>query len=148
MLEENIGRMLFGSSLAIHIFFNMLPQTKANKSKNKWMGLHKLKSICTVKETINKTKGSLLNRRRYLPMTYFKGVSNIYKELIQLKIKKELHLVTCDGTWWKIVSGKEYIYMNGPFCYTVEIDRKLQINYNSKNKNLQKMGRGLEQTFF
>ena len=41
----------------------------------------------------------------------------------------ELYLVTCDGTWWRIMGEKEYICvcmcMTGSLCCTVEIDRTL-----------------------
>ena len=54
----------------------------------------KLKSFCTVKES-KKPKSYLLNRRRYLQIiSHDKGlICKIYKELIQLNIKKT--------TWFK-----------------------------------------------
>ena len=51
LLEENIGRTLFDTNHS-KIFFD---QKNGNKNKNKW-DLMKLKSFCTAKETINKTK--------------------------------------------------------------------------------------------
>ena len=55
LLEENIGRTLFDINHS-NIFFNMSPTVKEIKIKiSKW-DLIKLKSFCTVKETINKTK--------------------------------------------------------------------------------------------
>ena len=63
-LEENIGRTLFDISQSSG-FLDLSPKEKGKKSKikknffkakiNKW-GLIKLKSFCTAKETINKTK--------------------------------------------------------------------------------------------
>ena len=54
LLEENIGRTLFDINHS-KIFFDPPPRVMEIKNKNKQMGL-KLKSFCTAKETINKTK--------------------------------------------------------------------------------------------
>ena len=72
-----------------NIFLDPSPRVmeiKTNK-KNKW-GLTKLKRFCTAKETIiNKTKNNLQNGRKYATD---KGlISKIYKQLIQLYIKKQ-----------------------------------------------------------
>ena len=48
----------------------------------------KLKIFCTMKETSTKTKISLVNRRSYLQTVYKGLISKIYKEFIQLNIKK------------------------------------------------------------
>ena len=65
LLEENIGRTLYD----IHhskILLDPPPRKMEIKTKiNKW-DLMKLKSFCTAKETINKTKGSPQNGRKYL----------------------------------------------------------------------------------
>ena len=53
LLEENIGRMLFGINHS-KIFFDPPPRVKERKI-NKW-DLMKLKSFCKTKETINKMK--------------------------------------------------------------------------------------------
>ena len=54
-LEENIGRALCDINHS-KILFDPLPREMEIKTKrNKW-DLMKLKSFCTVKETINKTK--------------------------------------------------------------------------------------------
>ena len=42
---------------------------KNNKSKNKQVGLHQTKSLCTAKETIKKIKSQLWNGRKYLQAT-------------------------------------------------------------------------------
>ena len=55
LLEENIGRTLFGINHN-KIFFNPPPRVMKIKTKiNKW-DLIKLKSFCTAKATINRTK--------------------------------------------------------------------------------------------
>ena len=55
LLEENIGRTLFDINCS-NIFFDLSLRVMEAKTKiNKW-DLMKLKSFCTVKETINKTK--------------------------------------------------------------------------------------------
>ena len=55
LLEENIGRTLFDINHS-KIFFDPSPRVTEIKTKiNKW-DLMKLKSFCTTKETINKTK--------------------------------------------------------------------------------------------
>ena len=55
LLEENIGRTLFGINHS-KVFFDPPPRVMEIKTKiNKW-DLMKLKSFCTAKETTNKTK--------------------------------------------------------------------------------------------
>ena len=55
LLEENTGRTLSDMNCS-NIFFNPSPKVMEIKRKiNKW-DLIKLKSFCTVKETINKTQ--------------------------------------------------------------------------------------------
>ena len=55
LLEENIGKTLFDINHS-KIFFDPHPRVTEIKTKrNKW-DLIKLKSFCTAKETINKTK--------------------------------------------------------------------------------------------
>ena len=65
LLEENIGRALSDINHS-NIFLNSSPRVMEIKPKiNKW-DLIKLKSFCTAKETINKTKSNLQNGRKYL----------------------------------------------------------------------------------
>ena len=67
LLEENIGRTLFDINHS-NIFFEPHPRVMEIKTKiNKWV-LMKLKSFCTAKETINKTKDNPQNGRKYLQM--------------------------------------------------------------------------------
>ena len=67
LLEENRGRTLFDINCS-KIFFDPSPRTMKIKTQiNKW-DLMKLKSFCTAKETINKTKRQPSNGRKYLQM--------------------------------------------------------------------------------
>ena len=69
LLEENTSRKLLDIGLAM--VFWIWQQNKSNESKNKQMGLIKLKSFCTTKETINKMKRQPTERRRkYLQIIY------------------------------------------------------------------------------
>ena len=54
LLGKNIGSMIFDFGLS-NIFLDMSPQARETKEKKKWYYI-KLKSFCTEKETINKTK--------------------------------------------------------------------------------------------
>ena len=63
LLEENIGRALFDLNHS-KIFFAPPPRVMEIKTKiSKW-DLMKLKSFCTAKETINKTKDNPQNGRK------------------------------------------------------------------------------------
>ena len=69
----------------------MPPQERETKAKiSKWDYI-KLKSFCTVKETINKTKMQLTELEKiFINDISDKGlISKIYKELIQFSIKKQ-----------------------------------------------------------
>ena len=72
----------------------MSPKAKEIKAKiNKW-DLIKLKSFCTVKETIDKMKIQPMEWEKIFEndMTDKRLVSKIYKQLIQLNIKKQTPL--------------------------------------------------------
>ena len=67
LLEENIGRTLCDINHS-KILFDPPPREIEIKTKiNKW-DLMKIKSFCTAKETVNKTKDSPQNGRKYLQM--------------------------------------------------------------------------------
>ena len=67
LLQENTGKTLFDINHS-KIFFHPTPRVVEMKTKmNKW-DLIKLKSFCTTKETINKTKDNPQNGRKYLQM--------------------------------------------------------------------------------
>ena len=88
-LEENIGSMLLNMDLS-NIFLDVSPQARETKAKrNKWNHI-KLKNFCTVEETINKTKRPPTEWEKILAnhMSNKGLIFKIYKELIQLNIKK------------------------------------------------------------
>ena len=89
LLEENIGRTLFDINHSKN-FFDPPPRVMEIKTKiNKW-DLMKLKSFCTAKETINKTKRQPSEWEKiFANESTDKGlISKIYKQLMQLNIKK------------------------------------------------------------
>ena len=86
LLEENIGRTLFDINHS-KIYFD--PPPRVMEIKKKW-DLLKLKSFCTSKETINKTKRQPSGWEKiYTNESMDKGlISKMYKQLMQLNIKK------------------------------------------------------------
>ena len=89
LLEENIGRTLYDINCS-NILFERAPREMEMKAKkNKW-DLMKLKSFCTAKETINRTKRQPSEWEKiFANEATDKGViSKIYKQLRQLNIKK------------------------------------------------------------
>ena len=89
LLEENIGRTPFDINHS-KIFYDPLPRVTEVKTKiNKW-NLMKFKSFCTAKETINKLKRQPLEWEKiFANESMNKGlISKIYKQLMQLNIKK------------------------------------------------------------
>ena len=85
LLEENIGNTLFflTSVLSIFFFLNLSPQARAAKAK--------LKSVYTAKETINKTERQPTEWQNIFANDISDKwlISKIYKEPIQLHIKKQ-----------------------------------------------------------
>ena len=89
ILEENIGRTLFDINHS-KIFFDPPSRVMEIQTKiNKW-DLMKLQSFCTAKETINKTERQPSDWEKiFANESTDKGlISKIYKQLIQLNIKK------------------------------------------------------------
>ena len=86
LLEENIGRSLYDISHS-KILFDPPLREKEIKTKVKKWDVMKLKSFCTAKETINKTKTQLSEWEKiFANEATDKGlISKIYK---QLNIKK------------------------------------------------------------
>ena len=89
LLEENIGRTLDYKNQS-KILYDPLPRVTKIKTKvNKWDPI-KLKSFCTAKETISKVKKQPLEWEKIIANeTTDKGlISKIYKQLIQLNVRK------------------------------------------------------------
>ena len=89
LLEENIGKTLFHISHS-KSFFDPPPRVMEMKTKIKKWDLMKLKSFCTAKETINKTKRQPSEWEKiFANESTDRGlISKIYKQLIQLNIKE------------------------------------------------------------
>ena len=90
LLEENIGRTLFGIKHS-NIFLDLSPRVMEIKTKiNKW-DLMKLKSFCIAKEPINKMKRQPTEWEKIFANNVTdKGlISKIDKQLIQLNIKNK-----------------------------------------------------------
>ena len=93
LLEENIGRTLYDINHS-KILFDPPPTEMEIKTKiNKW-DLVKLKSLCTAKETINKTKRQPSEWEKiFANEATDKGlISKMYKQLLQLNNKKNKQL--------------------------------------------------------
>ena len=87
LLEENIGRTFYDINHS-KILYDPPPRLMEIKTKaNKW-DLIKLKSFCTVKETISKVKRQW--EKIIANETTDKGlISRIYRQLIQLNARKQ-----------------------------------------------------------
>ena len=87
--EENIGKT-FSDINRSNVLLGQSPKAKEIKGKINKQGLIKLISFCTGKETINETKRQPLDREKILAndVTDNELISNMYKQLIQLNIKK------------------------------------------------------------
>ena len=89
LLEENIGRTLYDINHS-KILLDPPPRVMEIKTKiNKW-DLMELKSFCTAKENINKTKRQPSEWEKIFAnkATDKRLISKIYKQLVQLNIKK------------------------------------------------------------
>ena len=69
-LEEKTGNNLFDLSCSNFLIYTS-PKARGLKAKMTYWDLMKIKSLCTAKETINKTKRQLTEWERYLQMTYW-----------------------------------------------------------------------------
>ena len=89
LLEENIGRTLFDINHC-NIFVDPPPTVVKIKTKIKKWDLIKLKSFCTAKETINKSKRRPTKwEKTFANKVTDRGlISKIYKQLMQLYVKK------------------------------------------------------------
>ena len=89
LLEENIGRTLSDVNHS-KILYDPPPRIMEIKTKmNKW-GLIKLKSFCTIKETISKVKMQPSNWEKIIANETTKKVliPQIYKQLMKLSARK------------------------------------------------------------
>ena len=89
LLEENIGRTPYDINYS-KILFDPPPREMEIKKINKW-DLMKLKSFCTAKETINEMKRQPSEWEKIFAneATGNRLISKIYKQLMQLNIKKK-----------------------------------------------------------
>ena len=89
LLEEKIGRTLYDINHS-KILFDPSPRVMEIKTKINKQDLMKLKSFCTAKETINKTKRQPSEQEKiFANEATDKGlISKIYKQLMQLNIQK------------------------------------------------------------
>ena len=89
LLEKNIGKNVLDIDMS-EFFMNLSPQAREIKAKmNKW-GYIKLRSFCTAKDTINKTKRNpTVWENIFVNDRSDKGlISKIYKELTHLNKQK------------------------------------------------------------
>ena len=125
--------MLFRSDINhSKIFFDPSPRVMKIKTKiNKW-DLMKLKSFCTAKETINKTKRQLSEWEKiFANEGTDKGlISKIYKQLMKLNIKKTNNPIKIWVEDLNRYFSKEGIQMGNKHmkrCSTSLVIRQMQI---------------------
>ena len=95
LLEENIGKT-FSDINHSNIFLDQSPKEKEIKAKINKQDLIKLTSFCTAKKTIDKVKIQPSEWEKIFANNIFdKGlISKLYKQLIQLNIKKPNNPIT------------------------------------------------------
>ena len=103
ILEEKAGKNLFDLSCS-NFLLNTSPEARETKAKMNYWDLIKIKSFCTVKETISKTKRQPTEWEKiFANDIFYKGlVSKIYKELMKLNIQKTNNPVK---KWAKDMNG-------------------------------------------
>ena len=85
---ENTGSHLFDIGCS-NFLLNIYLEASETKAKVKYWDLIKIKSFCTAKETISKTKRQQMKWEIFANNKSDKGlVSKIYKELIKLNTPK------------------------------------------------------------
>ena len=90
LLEENIGRTLDDINQSKILYDPPSRVTEIKTKVNKW-DLIKLKSFCTAKGTVSKVKRQLSEWQKIIAneITDRGLISKIYKQLIQLNIRKQ-----------------------------------------------------------
>ena len=88
ILEENIGSNLFNIGHS-NFFQDMCPKAKETQAKMNFWDFIKIKSFCTAKETVNKTKRQPTEWEKiFANDTTDKGlIYKIYKELLKFNIQ-------------------------------------------------------------
>ena len=91
ILEEKAGKNLFDLGHS-NFLLNMSLEARETKAKMNYWDLIKIKSFCTVKETISETKRQPTEWEKIFANDILdKGlVSKIYKELIKLNTQKQI----------------------------------------------------------
>ena len=91
ILEEKAGKNLFDLGYS-NSLLNMSPESRETKAKMNYWDLIKIKSFCTAKETISKTKRQATEHEKIFANDISdKGlVSKFYKELIKLSTQKPI----------------------------------------------------------
>ena len=89
LLEENIGKTLSDINHS-RILYDPPPRVMEIKAKINKRDLIKLKSFCTMKETISKVKGKPSEREKIIgnEATDKELIPKIYKQLLQLNSRK------------------------------------------------------------
>ena len=108
LLGENICRTLYDINHS-KILFDPPPREIEIKTKiNKW-DLMKLKAFCTAKETINKVKRQPSEWEKiFANEATGKGlISRIYKQLMQLNIKKQPNQKMCGRPKWTFLNRRQ-----------------------------------------
>ena len=131
ILEEKAGNNLFDLGHS-NFLLNTSPEARKTKAKMNYWDLIKIKSFCTAKEKINKTKTQLTEWKKIFANDISdKGlVSKVYKELIKLNTQKTNNPVK---KWAKDMNrhfSKEDIQMANQHmrtCSTSLIIREIQI---------------------
>ena len=124
------GKNLFDFSHS-NFLFDTPPKARELKAKMSYWDLIKIKSICTAKETINKTKRQLTEWEKILANDISDNalVSKIYKELTKLNTRKTNNPVKKWAEYMNRHFSKDIHMANRPMkrCSISLIIREIQI---------------------
>ena len=130
ILKEKAGKNLFDLSRS-NFLLNMSPEARETKTKMNYWELIKIKSFCTVKETMTKTKRQLTEWEKIFAndISDKRLVSKIYKELTKLNTQKTNNPVKKLAKDMNRYFSKEDIQMANQHkkCSTSLIIREIQI---------------------